>query len=107
VKSDGGFGRPIAPTPVVSSVTLRSIEDAFHHALELEADARAKFLDELHERDLALHREVVALLAVDDAGQRVQRAIDGAAAQMFTTVARARIGKRIGSYELVELIGEG
>ncbi len=88
--------------------SLQSIEEAFHRAADLAPDARAKYLAELRAQNESLHAEVAALLDVSvSAERRLQGAIDGAAVQLLTAAASARVGVRLGPYELVELLGEG
>ncbi|MBL8863715.1 MAG: protein kinase [Planctomycetes bacterium] len=85
----------------------RAAKDAFLQALELAADERAAFLDELARRDARLAAEVQGLLAAHEG--RSAEALDGAG-QAFQSILRSRsraAGARLGDYELVEEVGEG
>ncbi len=80
----------------------RRVAEAFETALELSAEERKAVLQQLESSDASLRAEVEALLA-EDAAQRqtLKSPTSGIAGSA------AMIGRRIGSYEIVRVIGEG
>ncbi len=79
---------------------------AFHHAVDLEAEDRDRFLASLD--DAALRRELESLLAAHGSDETL---LDGAGADAgagWRDAAEAsRIGRRVGPYRLIEEIGRG
>src|SRR5262245_51488000 len=85
------------------------IEKIFHEAVELTADKRAGFLDEVCGRNTDLRREVEALLERDElTGVMAQPAMQ-AATPMVSRIHSWRLtsGTRIGPYQIIESIGAG
>jgi eukaryotic-like serine/threonine-protein kinase len=86
------------PVPEVTSGRWQEIKDLFGEALELDAAGRAALLDQACEGDQSLRREVESLLA----------ASESAADQAEPAPAPDRmIGRRLGAYEILKLIGSG
>jgi hypothetical protein len=78
----------------------------FAAALELPADQRGAYLDQACAGDLALRRQVEALLKVhNEAGDFFDNLAQSAAAE--SKVPAERPGDRIGRYKLLQQIGEG
>jgi len=85
----------------VTDTIRRQAEDLFQEAVNLPATERAAFLDERGVTDPALRAEVESLLVcLDDAQISSLAAVDEAADPEF-------VGRRIGPYTILELIGEG
>jgi Tol biopolymer transport system component/serine/threonine protein kinase len=92
----------------------QQIESLFHSALESVPAERARFLDQACNGDTALRDEVVKLLAsLEDAGEFIEQPLietmETSASSRSANVAppESMIGKRIGSYEILSLIGAG
>jgi hypothetical protein len=86
----------------------KQIDDVFHHVHDLEPSARDAYLDDLRAKDLDLHGEVTSLLDSEaDASTVLHETIAAGAGQLITDGASAMIGRRLGAYRLVALIGEG
>jgi len=85
---------------------FRQIEKLFNSALEREPSQRPAFLDEACAGDKQLLREVESLLAYE--GQ-VEGFIETPALEMakMETQTELLIGKQLGSYEIVALLGRG
>jgi eukaryotic-like serine/threonine-protein kinase len=78
------------------------VEDLFQRALDMDASLRGSFLEHACRGDAELRSEVEGLLA--SAGKTLEwlrRPVDRAAQEV------AFIGRRIGVYVLVRLLGEG
>jgi eukaryotic-like serine/threonine-protein kinase len=87
---------------------LGRVEELFDRAVELQPGERAAFLDEACGDDAELRRELHELLAsVDGAGQRLRGAVAAAADALAADERASHVGKRLGPYRLVEVIGEG
>ncbi|HVT33198.1 MAG TPA: tetratricopeptide repeat protein [Rhodanobacteraceae bacterium] len=95
-----------------SWVRLRALLD---DALELDADARQRYIDSLEESDRMLRPELERMLAEHERlGDRsIPNAIElatpaiGDALQEEIALDRARVGHNIGSYRLTRLLGAG
>ncbi len=75
----------------------RQVEEIFHQALDMPADARAVFVHERCGGDAAMEREVLGTLAGYEAQDRI-----GA-----LRPAQSMEGARFGAFEIVRKIGEG
>jgi tetratricopeptide (TPR) repeat protein len=84
----------------------QKIEEVFHQAAELSPQARVAFLDEACATDASLRKEVETLLA-QEPGQSIERAILGVAKAFSNETSAAQVGRRIGPYRLVQMIGVG
>jgi serine/threonine-protein kinase len=78
------------------------LDDLFQRAAELDASRRAAFLDEACSGNTELRNELEALLAsVDKTLGWLKAPVDNAAREL------AFVGRRVGSYVLLRLLGEG
>ncbi|MEM8933917.1 MAG: serine/threonine-protein kinase, partial [Acidobacteriota bacterium] len=87
----------------------RRIESIFGHALGLDVDARAAYLDRACAGDPALRAEVESLLASDaDASPTfLDRPLDDPADLRADLREPPGTGDRVGAYRLIEKLGEG
>jgi eukaryotic-like serine/threonine-protein kinase len=98
------------------------VTELFHEAVDLAPDPRARFLDEACAGDSDLRREVERLLALDDQGndafseerlgvgrELIADAFSAEAAGAISgkPVADALLPERIGSFRIIEKLGEG
>ncbi|HEX6546466.1 MAG TPA: serine/threonine-protein kinase, partial [Bryobacteraceae bacterium] len=84
----------------------RRVETLFQNALDLEPGRRAAFLDRECEHDVALRKEVEELLASSEkATLLLAQPIEGVAQELLNF--DDLLGKQIGQYELIRLLGEG
>jgi serine/threonine protein kinase len=81
------------------------IEKICQSALELERSRRAGFLEEACFGDEELRREVESLLQFD--GSFIEEPALEMAAKMVAQEAESLIGRRLGSYQIVSLLGVG
>ena len=85
----------------------RQIEQVYHAALDLDGDQRAAFLNKACTGDDALRREVESLLA-QGAGSLLEAPAMEVAAEMFAEDGgQSFLGRRIGSYQILSLVGAG
>src|SRR5262245_26016017 len=85
------------------------VKEAFTHANGLTAPERETYLATLKRDDAALHDEVVSLL---EAHQTQHAVIDTPAAnylpdELTSAMSSRWLGRRVGAYELVALLGRG
>jgi serine/threonine protein kinase len=87
----------------------RQIEQLYHAALERAEAERSAFLDEACAGDEALRREVESLLAFDkQAEQFIEAPPDDVATSMLTEEqARSMVGRTLGAYQVLSLLGAG
>jgi serine/threonine protein kinase len=87
----------------------QQIEKLYHTALEQEASQRRVFIEKVCSGDQALRDEVESLLRSDDrAGQFMETPALQAAAQLHAeSHEESMIGRRLGPYELLSLLGTG
>jgi serine/threonine protein kinase/TolB-like protein/Flp pilus assembly protein TadD len=86
--------------PDPTSGRWQKIKDLFGEALELDAEKRKAFLDQACDGDQSLRREVDSLLTASDPA--THSVLEG------TTPERdLMIGRRLGAYEILKLIGSG
>src|SRR4051794_36392062 len=86
------------------------IEDLFHQAAELVPAERSAFLDRACDGDDELRRELGSLLAADDPENKLlENAVIEAVDQLPGEPSEGSelIGKRIGHYSIIDLIGMG
>jgi serine/threonine protein kinase len=88
---------------------LRQVEEIFHDARERAPGERVGFLDQACAGDDALRREVELLIAADEqAGSLIERpAFQIAAPLIAEDRSRSLIGKSIGHYQIIALLGKG
>jgi eukaryotic-like serine/threonine-protein kinase len=87
---------------------LARIEEIFGEALsQVDAAARAAYLDQACGADAVLRARVEALLAAHEATANLFRLPDGDPAAENSTAVNEGPGSRIGRYKLLEQIGEG
>ena len=87
----------------------QQVEQLYHAALEREANRRAAFLKEACVGDEALLREVESLLAYQEKveGFVEAPALEVAAELLAGDPARSLVGRMLGHYQLVSLLGAG
>ncbi len=88
----------------------QQIERLYHAALEHEERQRAAYLDEVCAGDDALRQEVASQLAQEHrAEQFLERPARDVAARMFTENQNysSLVGRQLGSYKLVSMLGAG
>src|SRR5579863_10505196 len=79
----------------------------FHAALESEPDAREAFLDGACNRDPGLRRQVeLLLLQAEQAGSFLEGPAFGEGTATLTIAGRM-LGRQIGPYQIVSLLGAG
>jgi hypothetical protein len=84
------------------------IEELFDHALELPESQRNRFLDEECVGDPELLHELRVLLAsLPAADASLRRAIVAGVETLVEHGITAHVGRRIGRYRLIQLLGEG
>jgi WD40 repeat protein len=84
------------------------IADLFEQALELAAAERAGFVDRACAGDAEMHRELEALLASAPAtGAWLRDAIRAEVQELASDAIQAQIGRRIGPFRLIRLLGRG
>src|SRR5262249_53752969 len=94
----------------MSADRWRQIEELFHRAADLEPAERDAFLSSACGADRKLREEVGSLLAADaDPGSVLEAAVADAAGRLpeGPEDGAALIGKRIGPYSILSLIGQG
>jgi tetratricopeptide (TPR) repeat protein len=86
----------------------RQIETVYEAVLDLAPEARADHLARVCGEDQALRDEVLTLLeSTAGASAALRRAVAQEADRMMSSATAAQIGRRLGSYRLATLIGEG
>src|SRR5262245_5044175 len=87
----------------------RQVDHLFQAALERAPEERTAFISEACGGDDSLRREVEALLAADgDAGSLIEApAYALAAPLMVKSHAQSLLGKTIGHYQIISLLGKG
>ena len=84
------------------------VERLYHEALEREASQRAGFLREASPGDDALRREVESLLAQEDGGSLLEKpALEVAAKALAGDSGPSLLGRQIGGYQVICLLGAG
>src|SRR5580765_119395 len=96
----------------VSSVPFdwARLNDIFHRALEVPADARAAFLDQACGGDAQLRQEVASLLdAHERAGNFIEHPSLSAADLLSKAIdaGESLVGKSVGQYRIRRVLGEG
>src|SRR3990172_9441328 len=97
-------------TEIMSSDRWEKIQELYHAALELEPTQRSAFLKEACGGDEAVCREVEALLASHGkASSFLQTPALGLAAQAQAaeTPSHSLVGKTLGAYQILSLLGSG
>jgi non-specific serine/threonine protein kinase/serine/threonine-protein kinase len=85
----------------------QQVKDVLHEALQIPAGQRAAFLDSTCNGDQMLRQEIESLLLEESADT------EGSLGSLDLSLERVRhgnaswVGRRIGSYEIIEIIGEG
>jgi len=87
----------------------KQIETIYDAALKLDAERRSSFLDRACNGDLELRQEVAELLASDEqAGSFLAApAVEVAAKGLAAEAAASLIGRQIGHYQILSLLGAG
>jgi tetratricopeptide (TPR) repeat protein len=84
------------------------LEEVFQTALELAPSQQQHYLDEECANDPALRKEVESLLASLDIGRaQIEAPIQGAAHDFAAKQDAELIGRRIGPYKIISLLGHG
>jgi eukaryotic-like serine/threonine-protein kinase len=91
----------------VTSDRWQQIEQLYHAALELEGGQRTAFLTQACAGDDALRQEVESLLAQGAGSQLEAPALEVAARSLAEDGGRSLLGRRIGSYQILSLVGAG
>jgi serine/threonine-protein kinase len=93
----------------MKSERWHEIEKLYHDALELEEAERAQFLDRACAADLALRHEIESRLAYKSRAENIIEtpAIEVAANLLAEIQSRSMVGRRIGPYEIMSLLGAG
>src|SRR5207247_7624419 len=88
---------------------LQQIEDLYHSALEQDSAERAAFINDSCNGDEELRNEVESLLASEaQAGDFIEApAHEEVARLMADNRKRSMVGREIGDYEVIELLGSG
>src|SRR5437588_10010123 len=88
---------------------LQQIEDLYHSALEQDSAERAAFIDSSCNGDEELRHEVESLLAShEQAGDFIEAPVHEVAARLIVdNKKRSMVGRAIGHYEIIELLGAG
>src|SRR2546422_7585272 len=88
---------------------LQQIEELYHSALERDAAARVAFIDESCNGDEELRHEVESLLASEaQARDFIEEPVHEVAARLIAdNQKRSMVGRVIGHYEIIELLGAG
>ena len=87
----------------------QQIEQLFHAALEREPNQRAAFLRDACAGDDSLLQEVQSLLTQETAADRLLEvpALDAAANMFSKPQAQSFVGRQVGSYQVISLLGVG
>jgi WD40 repeat protein len=84
------------------------VEALFGQALELPDAERTGFVDDACAGDVEMHRELTALLAsAPTSGAWLREAVVAEVQQLASDTASAQVGRRIGSFRLIGLLGRG
>ena len=86
----------------------KDLEAAFHKALDLEEDARARFLNQLKQDSPDLHTQLRALLRADaDGHQHLSQHVAASIETLDNASNNHWIGKTIGHWQIEQNIGAG
>ena len=93
----------------MTSERLQQIEELYHFALEKDPADRLAFLNESCNGDEELRQEVESLLASQaEAGDFIEEPVHEVAARLIAdNQKRSMVGRVIGHYEIIELLGAG
>jgi serine/threonine protein kinase/Tfp pilus assembly protein PilF len=88
---------------------LQQIEDLYHSALERDSAERVAFINDSCNGDEELRYEVESLLAShEQAGDFIEAPVHEVAARLIAeNQQRSMVGRAIGHYEIIELLGAG
>src|SRR5438034_11684600 len=91
------------------SERLQEIEQLYHAARDLARDQRDGFLQQACAGDEGLRREVVSLLAQDDAARSFLEtpALEFARKMSGDGPGESMIGRELGSYQILSVLGSG
>ena len=89
------------------AVRWKTVERIYHQAIERPAAERSAFLDSACAGDPRLRGELDSLLANDDLSLLEKSALGVAAGEMARDVPPSWIGRKIGGYEILALLGAG
>lgn len=93
---------------MMDTARWKRVEAVFYDALDRPTAERARYLASTCGEDLELRLEVESLLAsMAGASESMREAIAAVAGSVATTGVASLVGKRVGAYRLVEVIGEG
>jgi serine/threonine-protein kinase len=86
----------------------RRLEAIFHRAVDLEVEARARYLEEACDGDGELRAEVESLIAAERGEDRIAKAVgEAAAGAAFAEESLDLVGEPVGPYLVVKKLGEG
>lgn len=101
-----GWRRSCDHLAAMDSHRWRRLETLFHRSLKLASGERAAFLRAECAGHPSLEREVLALLAADD-DPRARSAVTVELRRLIDGEAVSQVGRRVGPYRLIELLGHG
>ena len=90
-------------------VHWQSTEQLYHAALELQESQRAAFLEQACAGDESLRQEIESLLAREQQVENFMEepALEVAAKRLANDQVRSLVGRQIGSYKILSLLGAG
>src|SRR5437867_8585249 len=92
----------------MTSDRWQEVERLYHAALAREGDQAAAFLKEACAGDDALRHEVESMLAQENRAAFLEApALEVAARHLAADHGQYFVGQRVGSYQIVSLLGEG
>jgi eukaryotic-like serine/threonine-protein kinase len=84
------------------------MNELFHPALQLSRSRRTEFLEQACAGDTGLYRELVALLkSSQPVGTTLRNVVAAEVKRLASDVVGAQIGRRIGAFRLIKLLGTG
>src|SRR5688572_20562796 len=92
-----------------SCLDWNEVHALFQQAVALPAEERRAFVDAITSKDSVLRNELLSLLAFDvrQTQSPISRAIGSAMFDVINDQRRAMLGRVLGSYKLVSVLGEG
>ena len=84
------------------------VKQLFTRALKQKDEDRASFLEQVCNGDEELRSEVESLLAsFEESDHFIEMPVAGAAAEVFAELPPSLVGRRLGHYEILTILGEG
>ena len=86
----------------------QQIESVLQHTLDLPTDERRAFLEDVCARDEQIGREVSSLVAAhEESREFIEEPAIVSDAELIFSLGENNIGREVGSYRILELIGAG